>query len=285
SNLAANPLGIDIVSYFKCQMKILIPMWFICMVVYTVYTYYTNKKFGKEIEGNELSATGLNWKNTAPLYYALFPALPLIFSVLFSESFFLGKMGYSIGIGGAVILSLVIAASVDIISRKSVRDALSQTQTFWQGMGKIFASVVVLIVAADIFASGLEDIGFMDSLVNIAQSLNMKQKGITAMFSLITFISTAITGSGTVSFDVYANVVMDAAAKLNMEPLSLMLPVQMITGVGRAISPIAIVIIALSEITGVSPLKIIGRNWIPVTAIVIAFLLIMLNINYNNLLI
>lgn len=286
TNLAADLLEMNTIEYFRYQMKIMIPMCVICMVTYTLYSYHVYKKAARrDSEHKEEQTDLLNWKTSVPLYYALFPALPLIISILFSPSFFLGEMGYSMGVEGSVMLSLVIVALIDMLFRKSVRDSLAQIQIFWQGMGKIFTSVVVLIVAADIFATGLKDIGFIDSLVNIAQSLNMGETGMTTMLSFTTFFSTVITGSSTVSFDTYANVVVDIATKFNMEPLSLMLPVQIITGFGRAISPISIVIITLSEITDVSPLKIIKQNIIPITVITLIFLAIILNINYNNFLI
>ncbi len=285
TNLAADLLEMSTVGYFKFQMKIMIPMCAICMIAYTLYSYYIYKKARRDSDLKEEQTDLLNWKTSVPLYYALFPALPLIISILFSPSFFLGEMGYSMGVEGSVMLSLAIIAIIDMLFRKSVRDSLAQIQIFWQGMGKVFTSVVVLIVAADIFATGLQDIGFIDSLVNIAQSFNIGQTGMTTMLSFTTFFSTVITGSSTVSFDTYANVVMDIAAKFNMEPLSLMLPVQIITGFGRAISPISIVIITLAEITDVSPLKIIKQNIIPITFITIIFLAIILNINYNNFLI
>ncbi len=285
TNLAASLLDMNTVSYFKYQMRLMVPMCFVCMVTYSIYSYYTDRKIGRRLDYRNPDENDLNWKNTVPLYYAFFPALPLLISILFSKSLFFGEKGFALGVESSVILSLLIVALIDMLFRKSVRDALSQIQTFWQGMGKIFASVVVLIVAADIFATGLKDIGFIDSMIAVAQSLNMGERGITTMLSLISFFSTAITGSSTVSFDMYANAVVDIAAKFNMEPLSLMLPVQIITGFGRAISPISIVIITLSEITDVSPLKIIKQNILPISIISILFLIIILNINYNNLLI
>ena len=285
TNLAADLLEMSTVVYFKYQMKIMIPMCVICMIAYTLYSYYVYKKARRDSDLKEEQTDLLNWKTSVPLYYALFPALPLIISILFSPSFFLGQIGYSMGVEGSVLLSMAIVTLIDMLVRKSARDSLAQIQVFWQGMGKIFTSVVVLIVAADIFATGLKDIGFIDSLINIAQSLNMGQTGMTTMLSFTTFFSTVITGSSTVSFDTYANVVVDIATKFNLEPLSLMLPVQIITGFGRAISPISIVIITLSEITDISPLKIIKQNIIPITVITLIFLAIILNINYNNFLI
>jgi len=280
SIMAAEVLGMDIVTYFSYQIKIVIPMCIVIMVVYLVYYIWIDKYHKPNRIPKEKTAEISEWRNIVPLYYAVLPALPLLLSIIFSRFLPLSDKGYYLDLNASILLSFFIAGIADIFRRRSVKDAFSSMTIFWQGMGKIFATVVVLIVAADIFAEGLRSIGFIDSMISVAQSLNLGKTGITIMLSLMAFFSTAITGSGIASFDAYRQIVPDVAMQFGMDPLSLMMPIQMISGIGRAITPIAIVMIVLSEVGGVSPFKLAKHNLIPIAAIVIILLLYTLNINY-----
>lgn len=279
SVMAANTLGMNIIDYFNAQIIVVIPMCLVIMGVYLVY-YLLNDKKNQNRVSKEKKAEISQWRNIVPLYYAILPALPLIISIIFSQFLPLSNKGYFLDLNGSIILSFFIAGVADIFRRKSIKDAFSSMSIFWQGMGKIFATVVVLIVAADIFAQGLKNMGLIDSMVNIAQSLNLGKTGITIMLSLVTFFSTAITGSGIASFDACRHIVPQVATQFGIDPLSLMMPIQMISGIGRAITPIAVVMIVLSEVGGVSTFKMAKHNLIPIAAIVIILLLLTLNINF-----
>lgn len=146
--------------------------------------------------------------------------------------------------------------------------------TFWHGMSRTFVMVVVLLVAADIFSQGLVQIGFVDAMLRTSQLFGFGEKSIVFLLSLTSFFSALITGSGVASFTTIGQLIPDIALKMNVQPLSLMLPVQLVTGLGRSASPIAIVIIAISEIAGVSPIELAKRNIIPI--IILAILLTLL---------
>ena len=147
-------------------------------------------------------------------------------------------------------------------------------KSFWEGMGKVFTNVVTLIVAAEIFSKGLISLGFIDALVG-----RMYQSGILWHFGFDchypdSFPAAILMGSGNASFFSFGPLVPSIATKVGMTPVDMILPMQLASSMGRAASPIAGVIIAISEIAGVSATDLAKRNIIPLTITLIVMIVI-----------
>ena len=136
--------------------------------------------------------------------------------------------------------------------------------------------IVVMIVAADIFAQGLLKMGVIDTLVSLAQSVRIGRTGITVMLSALTMFSTLITGSSTATFAAYGQIVPDVAFQFGADPLQLMLTVQLLTGIARAITPISIVMIAVAESVDEQPFKLVRFHFVPICLIALLTLLFLL---------
>ncbi|MDV7394595.1 C4-dicarboxylate transporter DcuC, partial [Arthrospira platensis SPKY1] len=137
-------------------------------------------------------------------------------------------------------------------------------------MGRVFATVITLIIAAEVFSNGLISLRFIDSLVYLSQHLGFGAVGIGALMTVMIFGASILMGSGNASFFSFGPLVPDIASKLGADPASIILPMQLSSSLGRAISPIAGVVIATSEIAGVTPLEVAKRNFLPLTITLIA---------------
>lgn len=80
--------------------------------------------------------------------------------------------------------------------------------------------------------------------------------------TLITFAISALMGSGMAFFS-FAPMVPDISRHIGSDIAVMMLPIQISAGIGRTLSPIAGVIIAIAGIAGVSPVDIVKRTAIP----------------------
>ncbi len=131
-------------------------------------------------------------------------------------------------------------------------------------MGKVFATVITLIVAAEIFSTGLISLGFIDGLVDISTHLGLGAVGIGILIAVIIFLASMLMGSGNASFFSFGPLVPDIATKLGVKAADMILPMQLASSMGRATSPpIAGIIVAISEIAGVSAFDLAKRNLIP----------------------
>ena len=82
---------------------------------------------------------------------------------------------------------------------------------------------------------------------------------LTSVVGLVTFL----TGSGVGAFSSFAALAPDVAGGLGGTAAAFVTPMQFASGMLRAMSPVAGVIIAVAGAAGVSPMAIVRRNWIP----------------------
>jgi DcuC family C4-dicarboxylate transporter len=104
--------------------------------------------------------------------------------------------------------------------------------------------------------------------------------GVNAMsvvMTVIVAVTAMITGSGVAAFFAFSSLAPGIAAKFGVGAVTMLLPMQLVAGMGRAISPVSGVIIAVSKAGESSPLEIVKRTLIPsiggmITMIVVNYL-------------
>ena len=114
---------------------------------------------------------------------------------------------------------------------------------------------------------GLTKLGGISTLIQLAAS--QEGSGLFLMLFImlaIMIIATVVTGSGNSAFFAFSPLLPEAAASVGYNTIALVVPVQLAAGLSRAMSPIAGVVIAVSGISGITPIELIRRT-IPVMII------------------
>ena len=268
---ASELIGKSNVQYFlEDQMPLTVPLTMILMIVYFFVNRYFDKKENHKPEQIEMD----NFKINVPLIYSLLPILPLLMLVVFSPFFNFFTPAIHLDTTTAMIISLFIALLFELIRKQNVKEVFASLKTFWEGMGKVFASVITLIISAEIFSLGLINLGFVESLINASQSLGFSSVGIGIIMSLMIFMASMLMGSGNASFFSFGPLVPDIATKMGIEGSRIILPMQLSSSLGRATSPIAGVIIATAEIAGITSYQLAKRNLIPLSFTAIVMLIV-----------
>ena len=78
----------------------------------------------------------------------------------------------------AMFISVFIAIVFELIFKRNLKEVFKSLNIFWSGMGNIFKTVVTLIIVADIFASGLLSLNFINALIYISENLGLVAVGI-----------------------------------------------------------------------------------------------------------
>ncbi|MDH7463127.1 C4-dicarboxylate transporter DcuC [Chitinophagaceae bacterium 26-R-25] len=265
---ASQLLQMHNVEYFvKSQLPLAIPMTLLLMVVYFFVNRYYDRKNPEAPSEQEVVKEAFTSK--APVIYAMLPVLPLILLIIFSPIIHIFPATVQLDTTTAMLISLVVAMTMELIRTRSLKKVFDSLKVFWEGMGEVFASVVTLIVCAEIFSTGLIALGFIDSLTSASVSMGFGAVGIGILMTVIIFFASMLMGSGNASFFSFAPLVPDIAAKLGEPAAALILPMQFASSMGRAMSPIAGVIVGIAKIAGVSPFDLAKRNVIPlITALV-----------------
>lgn len=259
ANLAARTAGLDPIIYFvQCQIPVAIPTLIaVCIAHYFVQRYYDRKADDVYAEVTEVKKSDAP---EVPSWYALFPCLPIVLMITFSK---LVINSVKLNTISALMLVWILVVIVELIRLRDPKRVFKDALTFFQAMGKMFAGIVSLIICAEFFANALKVSGLIDILINSANGLNAGTNAMTVILAAIVGLVTFLTGSGVGAYSSFAALAPDVAAGLGGSVSALVTPMQFASGMLRAMSPVAGVIIAVAGAAGVSPMAIVRRTWIP----------------------
>ena len=224
-------------------------------VAHFFWQRYLDKKEGVQVE--RLNADEI--KTTAPNYYAILPLLPIIGVLVFD-----GKWGLpNLHIVTVMVLCFIITAVVDFLRSFNAKQTFDNLIVAYRGMADAFAGVVMLLVAAGVFAQSLSTIGFITNLIDSAQSFGGSAFFMMLVLAVITILATMATGSGNAAFYAFAELIPKLATQMGVNPAFLTIPMLQASNLGRGLSPVSGVVVAVSGMGKISPFEIVKRMSVP----------------------
>lgn len=224
-------------------------------VAHFFWQRYLDKKEGVQVE--RLNADEI--KTTAPNYYAILPLLPIIGVLIFD-----GKWGLpNLHIVTVMVLCFIIIATVDFLRSFNAKQTFDNLVVAYRGMADAFAGVVMLLVAAGVFAQSLSTIGFITNLIDSAQSFGGSAFFMMLVLAVITILATMATGSGNAAFYAFAELIPKLATQMGVNPAFLTIPMLQASNLGRGLSPVSGVVVAVSGMGKISPFEIVKRMSVP----------------------
>ncbi|SMB83479.1 C4-dicarboxylate transporter, DcuC family [Pasteurella testudinis DSM 23072] len=259
--LAAKTAEIDIAGYFVTYQ---IPLAVLTMLVIAVSHILVQKWFdSRQQTDNTIVSAAVNSyseEETPPIIYILLPLLPLFLILTFSK---LVIAGIRMNVVTAMLISLFTAMIFELIRKRDMKTVFADIQVFFDGMGKQFAVVITLIVAGETFAKGLTAIGAIDTIISGAQTSGFGIFTMTAVMVGIIALSAIVMGSGNAPFFAFSALAPKVATSLGVPSVLMLLPMQLVAGIARSVSPITAVIVAVSGVANVSPFDVVKRTAIP----------------------
>ena len=224
-------------------------------VAHFFWQRYLDKKEGVQVE--RLNADEI--KTTAPNYYAILPLLPIIGVLIFD-----GKWGLpNLHIVAVMVLCFIITAVVDFLRSFNAKQTFDNLVVAYRGMADAFAGVVMLLVAAGVFAQSLSTIGFITNLIDSAQYFGRSASVMMLVLAVITILATMATGSGNAAFYAFAELIPKLATQMGVNPAFLTIPMLQASNLGRGLSPVSGVVVAVSGMGNISPFEIVKRMSVP----------------------
>ena len=182
--------------------------------------------------------------------FAIAPILPIVVLLLGATVIPALKMSVAEAMIWGSIYTLLITRS----------NPEAVTKEFFSGMGKGYANIMGIIIAAGCFAGGLRAAGVIDALIETLKN----SRGIASYAANFgPFLMGVLTGSGDAAGHAFNQAVTPYAAEFGMriEPLGI---VAALSGaLGRMCSPIAGATLVIAGMTRLSPLEISKRMAIP----------------------
>ncbi|HAS8380800.1 TPA: C4-dicarboxylate ABC transporter [Vibrio vulnificus] len=261
SILAAQTAGMDITAFFVGEQLPIVTVLIIAVaLIHALTQRYFDKLDAKSNAEQGSLAHVDDAQSDVPMFYLLLPMLPLFFMLTFSK---LGIESIKVSLSNAILLSIFIGLVCEFVRVKQAKPVFDKLQGIFNDMGKVFAAVVTLIVAGQTFSMGLKSIGAIDAMLEMASGAGLSAAIIILFMAILTFTISALMGSGNAAFFSFAPMVPQIAQKIGANAADMILPIQLSAGMGRTISPIAGVIIAVAGISGLSPFDIVRRTFIP----------------------
>ncbi len=170
------------------------------------------------------------------------------------------------GVAQAMLIGAICALAV---GRANPEEFSKQ---FFNGMGKGYADVMGIIIAAGVFAAGLRATGLIDTFVAALKDSNdiARWGG-----SIGPWLMGVITGSGDAATLAFNETVTPHAKDFGMTIEGLGGLAFLTGALGRTMSPLAGVTILVSGIAMVNPLEVVKRTFIPCTIAVLACAILM----------
>ncbi len=261
SNLAARTVDMDIITYFLHHQALIA---IIVTLTVAVLHFFVQRAFDRRAGHfvdvipemvQEDAGTDMPTK-----FYALLPLIPLVLQIIFSKIF---HMPYNVDIVTAMLISVFVSMVCEWIRHRDAKKVFASIQTFFDGMGVQFATVITLIVAGEVFANGLKMTGTISGLIDGAKALGLGGGIFIVVMTGIITVASIVMGSGNAPFFAFANLVPEVAASVGVSGVSMILPMQLAASIARSVSPITAVIVAVSGVAGVSPVDVVKRTAIP----------------------
>lgn len=271
SNLAATVCGLDpVIYFFRYQLPVAALVIPTIALLHFFWQDYCDRREPEPVAPAPVDPVVAKAASNAPPAYALLPLLPLVLLMVFSP---LAVTTIRIDVVSAMFFSLAAGMVCEMLRLRSFTAALSGITHFFQGMGEILAKVVTLIVAAEIFAAGVQASGLVDGLLHLVETFSGGNLALVLALCAIIGGTALITGSGNAALFSFSHLVPGLAKGVGSEAVSLMLPCQLAAGLFRSMSPVSGVIIVVAGAANVSPLRIVRRTAIPMAGGMIALLL------------
>ncbi|MCG9057172.1 anaerobic C4-dicarboxylate transporter DcuC [Laribacter hongkongensis] len=254
--IAAEASGVDLVDFaFKTTLPISIAAIVAMGVAHFFWQRWLDRKEGVVPTRQDVNEI----HTTAPRFYALLPFTPIFGVLLFN-----GDYAPKLHIVTILVICLMLTAVIEFIRYRDARQVYAGLDVAYKGMGEAFTSVVMLIVAAGVFAQGLSQVGFISHLIALAQSFGTGAVVLMVVLVVITTLAAITTGSGNAPFYAFVELIPKLAVHSGINPAFLAIPMLQASNLGRTVSPVAGVVVACAGMGKISPFEIVKRTSVPV---------------------
>lgn len=273
---AEKVVGMPMMEYFLTyQGKLCVILIILCAIFLPIYLHYMDKKDLAENAG-EMTTVAEEKHPDCPAFYAVLPVVPLVLITVFS---FIPDI--KLDVVPANLIGMTCVFLLELIRRRNRKEVTNDLNVVMKAMGNSFATVVSILIGAAVFAQGIQLLGGITIISNALASIQSAPIVTMVLMSLITFFAGMLLGSGNASWYAFGPLVPDVTMQMGVPTATIALPMQLSSGIGRCMSPVAGVVIAISGMAGLDITQIVKRCAIPamvmfVCNMVVSFIIVTL---------
>lgn len=270
--VVAQHLNMTSLEYvMKYHAKVSIPALLVMAFTHLLWQRYLDKRAGTMyvpyMPDHTLEKKKGETVVIPPLWYAIFPVLPIILLLVFNLVFInpeTGKPLLKIGLPEITLISMLIPIFIELIRKRNFKQSIQDFNLFFEGMGQGFYQVVSLIIAAGLFVEALKSIGIISMLTDSLNDVEAAGPILMFFFSGMAGLIGFLSGSGIAVFHSFIKIIPEITAQMDVNTVLVALPMQLTANLIRSASPVAAVIIIVASVLKVNPLTVVKRTSVPV---------------------
>lgn len=248
-------IGMCLKLVLPSQASLAVLMLATALLIPFYYRYMDRKDAARADADGELGKGQEIENPSVPFFYVFLPLIPL---VLVFAAHFLPSI--KIDVITANFIGFAVTFVCEFIVRKDRSRIPSDMAEIFKGMANVFVSVVAIIISASVFAEGIKILGGITIFTNMISDMKGATLLIMAILTGITYVFAIIMGSGATPFFAFGPLTPAVAAKLGVPTLTLLLPMELATSIGRASSPVCGALIAIARTAGLAPIRLAKRT-------------------------
>ncbi|MYL60090.1 TRAP transporter large permease subunit [Virgibacillus halodenitrificans] len=266
---------------FNYHAMISLPTLLFIAIVHYFWQKRMDKRSANKVSKEEVELKKLDEIKGGKLYktvYAILPIFPIILLLISFALELTTGIAVTLSVEIAVIVSLILAIICELIRKKGDKKVLSDTESFFEGMGRAIP-IVALIVAASVFVTGLQSIGLIEQLQESMQHIQGSDFNFILPLILVAFTALIVllSGSGIALFFAMVPLMVPLADAAGINPIAISIPMGLAGNLFRSVSPVAAVVLIIAGTLKVDPLDIIKRTSVPmVSGVIFMFILSMI---------
>jgi len=240
--------------FLQYQFKVVLCIILVTAVLIPFYYRYMDRK---DKEAGLFSAVDSKQLEdpAIPNFYVLLPLLPLLIVFV---NYFVSPV--KIDVITANVIGFAVTFIIEFIRRSDRSEIPADMVVILKAMGNIFASVVSIIISASVFAEGIKVLGGITIFTNMISGMQEAVLIVMVLLTGLTYVFAVIMGSGAAPFFAFGPLAPVIAAKLGVPTLTILLPMELATSIGRASSPVCGALIAIAGVAGVTPMGLAKRT-------------------------
>ena len=244
--------------FLTYQFKVGLVLLLICAIFLPIYLKRMDQK---AIVGGAGPEKAVQPEDVScPAFYAILPIVPLVLITVFS---FIPSI--KMDVVTANLLGMCFVFLLEITRRKDRKAVTSDMTVVFKAMGNSFASVVSILIGAAVFAEAIQLLGGITIISKVLATVKSAPIITMTLMSLITLLAGMLLGSGNASWYAFGPLVPDVTAQMGVSTATISVPMQLSSGIGRCMSPVAGVVIAIAGMLEVDVMDIVKRTSVPAT--------------------
>ena len=252
----ATTANINVVDLFlNWQGKVALSIILVTALIISFYYRWTDKRDRERGNTGNIETDKPIDDPPVPFFYVFLPLIPL---VLVFAAYFIPSI--KIDVITANFIGFAVTFVIELIRRKDRNKVPGDVAEVLKGMAGVFCSVVAIIISASVFAQCIKLLGGITIFTDAIAGMQGAAVLVMVVLTFITYIFAIIMGSGAAPFFAFGPLTPAIAERLGVPTLSLLLPMELATAIGRASSPVCGALIAIAGTAGLSPMTLARRT-------------------------